>query len=382
MVKDWDAADGPVGADVPGRVRGRAAQPGRADPLRDPQRAARRPGRAHLRGLAGPREADARARRAAVHRGRAPAGERLRPASASPSPPSSATPTCSPRSTWPDPAAGAADRDDDDPMVVAGGHAAFNPEPIADFIDAAVLGDGEEAVLAITAIVRELEGARAARAAATSCCSGWPARGGLRAALLRRGLPAGRADPAGRAEPAGRAVPGHKRTTMDLDAWPYPKQPLVPLAETVHERYARGDLPRLHPGLPVLPGRHDHPPGPGAVDHHASARWSRRGWSSPASTRWACCPSPAPTTARSATSAPAWPTSTRAPSLALAAVAPGSTPSTSPRRGAVPQRAPHRADLRARGRLGADPQGDQQDGHRGGPDPHRRHRVLATAGAR
>ncbi|MGI8628190.1 MAG: TIGR03960 family B12-binding radical SAM protein, partial [Geodermatophilaceae bacterium] len=27
-----------------------------------------------------------------------------------------------------------------------------------------------------------------------------------------------------------------KRTTMDLDEWPYPKQPLVPLAETVHER--------------------------------------------------------------------------------------------------------------------------------------------------
>ena len=23
---------------------------------------------------------------------------------------------------------------------------------------------------------------------------------------------------------------------MDLDAWPYPKQPLVPLAESVHER--------------------------------------------------------------------------------------------------------------------------------------------------
>ena len=27
-----------------------------------------------------------------------------------------------------------------------------------------------------------------------------------------------------------------KHTVMDLDAWPYPKQPLVPLAETVHER--------------------------------------------------------------------------------------------------------------------------------------------------
>ena len=28
----------------------------------------------------------------------------------------------------------------------------------------------------------------------------------------------------------------HKHTVMDLDEWPYPKQPLVPLAETVHER--------------------------------------------------------------------------------------------------------------------------------------------------
>src|SRR5436189_2969961 len=40
-----------------------------------------------------------------------------------------------------------AERDGTHPVVVAGGHAAFNPEPIADFIDAAVLGDGEEAVL-------------------------------------------------------------------------------------------------------------------------------------------------------------------------------------------------------------------------------------------
>jgi radical SAM family uncharacterized protein len=30
----------------------------------------------------------------------------------------------------------------------------------------------------------------------------------------------------------------HKHTLMDLDAWPYPKRPLVPLAETVHERYS------------------------------------------------------------------------------------------------------------------------------------------------
>jgi radical SAM superfamily enzyme YgiQ (UPF0313 family) len=29
-----------------------------------------------------------------------------------------------------------------------------------------------------------------------------------------------------------------KHTLMDLDAWPYPSKPLVPLAETVHERYS------------------------------------------------------------------------------------------------------------------------------------------------
>src|SRR5947199_941800 len=36
-----------------------------------------------------------------------------------------------------------ADRSDDDPLLIAGGHAAFNPEPIAEFVDAALLGDGE-----------------------------------------------------------------------------------------------------------------------------------------------------------------------------------------------------------------------------------------------
>src|SRR5215469_4048138 len=48
----------------------------------------------------------------------------------------------------------AADRTDEDPIVLAGGHAAFNPEPIADFLDAAVVGDGEQAVLDMTEIIR------------------------------------------------------------------------------------------------------------------------------------------------------------------------------------------------------------------------------------
>ncbi len=132
----------------------------------------------------------------------------------------------------------ATDRTLEHPVVIAGGHAAFNPEPIADFIDAAVIGDGEQAVLAITDIV-----------------SAWKAAGrpgGRRELLLRLAstggvyvpsfydvsyLPDGRIQ---RVAPAPDApgVPWRvsKHTVMDLDAWPYPKQPLVPLAESVHER--------------------------------------------------------------------------------------------------------------------------------------------------
>src|SRR5215470_18382446 len=49
----------------------------------------------------------------------------------------------------------ASDRDERDPIVLAGGHAAFNPEPIAEFIDGAVLGDGEQAVLAVTGTIQD-----------------------------------------------------------------------------------------------------------------------------------------------------------------------------------------------------------------------------------
>jgi len=130
----------------------------------------------------------------------------------------------------------AADRTEEHPVVLAGGHAAFNPEPISDFVDAAVLGDGEEAVLEITDIVRT-----------------WKAEGrpGGRDELLTRLAETGNvyiprfydvkydADHGlASVAPNRDRVPERvaKRTTMDLDAWPYPKQPLVPLAESVHER--------------------------------------------------------------------------------------------------------------------------------------------------
>ena len=130
----------------------------------------------------------------------------------------------------------AVDRDETHPIVVAGGHAAFNPEPIADFIDAAVLGDGEQAVGAITDVVRDWQ--RAGRP---------EGRDGLLLRLAATGgvyvprfydvsyLPDGRIEAV---VPNRTGVPERvsKHTVMNLDEWPYPKTPLVPLAETVHER--------------------------------------------------------------------------------------------------------------------------------------------------
>ena len=39
-----------------------------------------------------------------------------------------------------------AERTDDHPLVIAGGHAAYNPEPMHAFIDAFVIGEGEEVI--------------------------------------------------------------------------------------------------------------------------------------------------------------------------------------------------------------------------------------------
>ncbi|MDR2895117.1 MAG: TIGR03960 family B12-binding radical SAM protein, partial [Propionibacteriaceae bacterium] len=130
----------------------------------------------------------------------------------------------------------AAERGQSDPLVIVGGHVASNPEPIADFIDAAVMGDGEEAVLLISRLVEraKAEGWGRSRLLEALAATGQIyvpqfydvsyGPGGLIAAVgpNRPGVPA-RVD---------------KFTLMGLDDWPYPKHPIVPLAETVHERFS------------------------------------------------------------------------------------------------------------------------------------------------
>ena len=129
-------------------------------------------------------------------------------------------------------------RSDDDPLIGVGGHCTYNPEPIADFVDFVVLGDGEEAVGEISEVL-----------------GAWKAAGknpGTREGVLRELTRiAGVYVPSmyevaydgtriAAVTPRHRDVPAvvEKRTVADLAEWPYPKRQLVPLTEVVHDRLA------------------------------------------------------------------------------------------------------------------------------------------------
>jgi radical SAM family uncharacterized protein len=50
------------------------------------------------------------------------------------------------------------DRDESYPLVIAGGHACYNPEPMADFIDAFVIGEGEEIIVEVARTLQAMRG--------------------------------------------------------------------------------------------------------------------------------------------------------------------------------------------------------------------------------
>ncbi|CBE69154.1 MAG: TIGR03960 family B12-binding radical SAM protein [Candidatus Methylomirabilis oxygeniifera] len=109
---------------------------------------------------------------------------------------------------------GSAERREGDPFVIAGGSVGFNPEPIAEFIDLFVLGDGEEVVLEVC-----------------EAAAAWKASGGRRDALLEAW-----------ARIPGCYVPAlhqgetiRKRTAIHLDGIDYGAFP-VPFMEIVHDR--------------------------------------------------------------------------------------------------------------------------------------------------
>ena len=185
-------------------------------------------------------------------------------------------------------------------------------------------------MLAISEVVREWKARGPSRR---------PRRGAVPAGRVRRRLRAAssttsttsRTGGSSASCPTGPGVPWrvHKHTLMDLDQWPYPSKPLVPLGRDGPRAVLRRDLPRLHPGLSVLPGRHDHPPGARALDHHHRRHGRERASGRRASRRSVCCRCRRPTTARSPRSRRVWPTATRAPTSRCRCPPPGSTRSTS-----------------------------------------------------
>ncbi len=108
------------------------------------------------------------------------------------------------------------DRRDGDPVVIAGGPCCFNPAPMSAFIDAFVIGEGEEVIMEIAAAMIREKG-----------------RGNHRNMIL-----AALADIEGVYVPAihspDRKI--RKRIVADLNAWTGPVKPLTPLMKTVHDR--------------------------------------------------------------------------------------------------------------------------------------------------
>ncbi|MCZ7530536.1 MAG: TIGR03960 family B12-binding radical SAM protein [Acidimicrobiia bacterium] len=128
----------------------------------------------------------------------------------------------------------ASERRPDHPIVMAGGHCTFNPEPLADFVDVFVIGDGEEVVGEITEVIGAWKrGGRASREAVLRELATIP---GVYVPSMYEVDYDGSA--IAEVRPRFGDVPElvEKRTIADLADWPYPRNQLVPLIEVVHDR--------------------------------------------------------------------------------------------------------------------------------------------------
>jgi len=128
------------------------------------------------------------------------------------------------------------ERREEHPLIVAGGHCTYNPEPIADFLDIVVLGDGEEVISEINTVVGEWK--RSGRTPGSR-------QGVLRELARVEGVYVPSLydvtyDGARlvAVTPRHPDVPARveKRTIADLADWPYPRRQLVPVTEVVHDR--------------------------------------------------------------------------------------------------------------------------------------------------
>ncbi len=128
-----------------------------------------------------------------------------------------------------------AERSDHHPIVLAGGPCAFNPEPLAEFLDAVLLGDGEEAVHEICDAY--LQASRTGRRIdvldALASVRGVYVPAFYRPVYSQRGELV-------RTEPVRHSAPDRvrKRVVADLDSIPVRETFIVPTAQVVHDRPA------------------------------------------------------------------------------------------------------------------------------------------------
>lgn len=123
----------------------------------------------------------------------------------------------------------AAERGDGVPLVVGGGPCAYNPEPVAPFFDALLVGEGEDAVIDIARAHHEAKSRGLSRSETLEMLARLP--GVYVPSLYRAGTDGGM-------EPAIPGVPPvvTKRVLGDLGAVRPPLCPVVPYMDVVHDR--------------------------------------------------------------------------------------------------------------------------------------------------
>lgn len=130
----------------------------------------------------------------------------------------------------------AKDRRDTTPLVLAGGPCAFNPEPLADFFDAFVIGDGEEVVVEIVQLFKSIKKDAGTRQEALQQLS--EISGVYVPAFYRPDYDGAKFVSLTPAAQFGAPAKIKTRTIERLDSKNYPLKPLVPLIETTHDRYS------------------------------------------------------------------------------------------------------------------------------------------------
>lgn len=125
------------------------------------------------------------------------------------------------------------ERHDSHPYVIGGGSGSFNPEPVADFFDAVLLGDGEKAVLEITAALKTAKEKKQDRRKTLEKLAEIPG-------VYVPSFFVPRYDSQGILLAVDSLNKGHERIQRrilpDLEISQVPEKPLVPLVRIVHDR--------------------------------------------------------------------------------------------------------------------------------------------------